>query len=71
MSVSIYAGAMQYMAVDLLAGGASLISCALMTLLINAGTCSMACRCWINAKGMGWKKPALIFQLTDETYSGL
>jgi 4-azaleucine resistance transporter AzlC len=69
MSVSIYAGAMQYMAVDLLAGGASLISCALMTLLINARHLFYGLSLLDKYKGMGWKKPALIFQLTDETYS--
>ena len=32
MSVFIYAGSMQYVAIDLITGGASLISAALMTL---------------------------------------
>ena len=32
----IYAGSMQYVTIDLLAGGASLISAALMTLMVNA-----------------------------------
>ena len=32
----IYAGSMQYVAIDLLAGGASLISAAIMTLMVNA-----------------------------------
>ena len=33
MSVFIYAGSMQYVAIDLITGGASLISAALMTLM--------------------------------------
>ena len=36
MSLTIYAGSMQYAALDLISGGASLITCALMTLMINA-----------------------------------
>ncbi len=36
MSVFIYAGAMQYLAVDLLTGGASLITAAITTLMVNA-----------------------------------
>ena len=36
MSGLIYAGSMQYVAIDLLAGGASLISAAIMTLMVNA-----------------------------------
>ena len=36
MSTLIYAGSMQYLAVDLLAGGASLVAAALMTLTVNA-----------------------------------
>ena len=35
MSLTVYAGSMQYVAIDLLAGGATLISAALMTLLVN------------------------------------
>ena len=36
LSVFVYAGSMQYLAVDLLAGGASLISAAITTLAVNA-----------------------------------
>ena len=36
MSATIYAGSMQYAALDLISGGASLITCVLMTLMINA-----------------------------------
>ena len=35
MSVIVYAGSMQYVAIDLLAGGASLITTALMTVMVN------------------------------------
>ena len=42
----IYAGSMQYVTIDLLAGGASLISAALMTLMVNARHLFTAFRCW-------------------------
>ena len=35
MSIFIYAGSMQYVAIDLLTGGASLITTALMTVAVN------------------------------------
>lgn len=68
MSIFIYAGSMQYLAIDLLSGGASLITAALTTLMVNARHLfygiSMVDR-YKNAK----KKPYIIFALTDETYS--
>ena len=36
MSTTIYAGSMQYVAVDLLSSGAALLSAGLMTLMVNA-----------------------------------
>ena len=69
MSVFIYAGSMQYVAIDLITGGASLISAALMTLMVNArhlfyGICMVE-----RYKDTKPYKPYLIFALTDETYS--
>ena len=69
MSVFIYAGSMQYVAVDLLAGGASLISAALMTLMVNARYLFYGISMIDRYKDMGAKKPYLVFALTDETYS--
>lgn len=69
MSLLIYAGSMQYVAVDLLAGGASLISAALMTLMVNARHLFYGISMIDRYKGTGRKKPYLIFSLTDETYS--
>ena len=69
MSVFIYAGSMQYVAVDLLAGGASLISAALMTLMVNARHLFYGISMIDRYKDMGSKKPYLVFALTDETYS--
>ena len=69
MSVFIYAGSMQYLAIDLLAGGASLLSAALTTLLVNARHLFYGISMVDRYKGAGKKKPYLIFALTDETYS--
>lgn len=69
MSVFIFAGSMQYVAVDLLAGGASLISAALMTLMVNARHLFYGISMIDRYKDMGAKKPYLVFALTDETYS--
>ena len=70
MSLTIYAGSMQYVAVDLLSSGAALLSAALMTLLINARHLfyglSMLGK-YQDVKGA--KKFYLIHALTDETYS--
>ena len=65
----IYAGSMQYVAIDLLAGGASLISAALMTLMVNARHLFYGISMLERYKDTGVAKPYLIFALTDETYS--
>ncbi|NLB39318.1 MAG: branched-chain amino acid transporter AzlC [Clostridiales bacterium] len=69
MSVIIYAGSMQYVAIDLMASGASLISTAIMTLLINFRHLFYGLSMLTRYGGLGRKKPYLIFALTDETYS--
>ena len=69
MSVCIYAGSMQYLAVDLLAGGAGLISAALTTLMVNARHLFYGISMIGKYQDTGWRKPYLIFGLTDETYS--
>jgi len=69
MSLFIYAGSMQYVAIDLLAGGASLISTALMTLLVNIRHLFYGITMLEEYKNTGTKKPYLIFSLTDETFS--
>ena len=65
----IYAGSMQYAAVNLITGGASLITTALTTLLVNARHLFYGISMIDKYKGAGAKKPYLIFALTDETYS--
>lgn len=69
MSVFIYAGSMQYVAIDLLSGGASLLSAGLMTLMVNARHLFYGISMLDRYKETGAKKPYLIFALTDETYS--
>lgn len=69
MSLFIYAGSMQYMTVSLLTGGASLLTAALTTLVVNARHLFYGISMVDAYKGAGRRKPYLIFALTDETYS--
>ena len=69
MGAFIYAGSMQYAAVNLITGGASLITTALTTLFVNARHLFYGISMLEKYKGTGNKKPYLIFALTDETYS--
>lgn len=69
MSLTVYAGSMQYVAVDLLASGASLISTALMTLMVNGRHLFYGLSMLDKYQKTGRWKPYLIFSLTDETYS--
>ena len=67
MSVFIYAGSMQYVAVNLITGGASVIATALMTLMVNARHLFYGISMLDKYKNTGKYKPYLIFALTDET----
>ena len=69
MSFLIYAGSMQYVAVGLLTGGASIITTALTTLMVNARHIFYGISMLDKYKGRGKCTPYLIFALTDETYS--
>jgi len=69
MSVFIFAGSMQYAAVGLLAGGASMLTVALTTLMVNARHLFYGISVIDKYKNSGKKKPYLIFGLTDETYA--
>jgi len=69
MGLTIYAGSMQYVAVSLLTSGASLISVALTTLMVNARHLFYGISMIDKYEGAGKKKPYMIFALTDETYS--
>ena len=69
MSLSIYAGSMQYVAIGLFTGGASLITVAITTLMVNARHLFYGISMLDKYRGVGKIKPYLIFSLTDETYS--
>lgn len=69
MSLTIYGGAMQYVGVDLLSSGASLIATALMTVMINARYFFYSLSSLKRYAKVGKAKPYLIFSLTDETFS--
>ena len=69
MSLLIYAGSMQYAAFGLLTGGASLVTVALTTLMVNARHLFYGISMLERYQSTGKRKPYLIFALTDETYS--
>ncbi len=69
MSLFIYAGSMQYVAVELLTGGVGLITAGLTTLLVNARHLFYGISMIEKYKGIGKVKLYLIFALTDETFS--
>ena len=69
MSVFIYAGSMQYVGVGLIAGGASILTTILTTLMVNARHLFYSISMIGTYKDAGKYKPYMIFGLTDETYS--
>lgn len=69
MSFFIYAGAMQYVAIGLITSGASLITVALTTLMVNARHLFYGISMLEKYRDTGKRKPYLMFSLTDETYS--
>lgn len=69
MSVFVYAGSMQFVAAELLSSGASLLTAALTTALVNARHLFYGISMLDRYALAGREKPYLIFALTDETYS--
>lgn len=69
MSLFMYAGSGQYLAVELLSTGASLFYTAVATLLVNGRHMFYGISLIDTYKNSGKKKPYMIFALTDETYS--
>ena len=69
MSLLIYAGSMQYVGVSLLAGGASVITTAMTTFMVNARHLFYSISMVDRYKDAEKYKPYMIFGLTDETYS--
>ena len=69
MSLFIYAGPMQYVGISLITAPASLLTCAVTTLMINARHLFYSISMVKKFQGAGSFKPYLIFALTDETYA--
>lgn len=69
MSLAVYAGSMQYVGVSLIAGGASVLTVALTTLMVNARHLFYSISMYDLYKNTGKCRNVLIFTLTDETYS--
>ena len=69
MSLLLYSGSMQYVAVGLLADNADLITVAITTFLVNARHLFYGISLLDKFKGIGKRKAYIIFALTDETYS--
>ena len=69
MSIFIYAGTGQYIGVGLLTSGASLLTVAITTFMVNARHIFYGISLLDTYKGTGVRKPYMIFALTDETYS--
>lgn len=69
MSLFIYAGSMQYVAVDLLSAGAGIAAAALTTIMVNSRHIFYGISMADRYKDAGKFKPYIIFGLTDETYS--
>ena len=69
MSIFIYAGSMQYVAIGLMTGGATLVTTALTTLTVNIRHLFYGISMLEKYQNAGKAKPYLIFALTDETYS--
>ncbi len=69
MSVFIYAGSMQYVAIPLMTEGSPYLVIALTTLMVNARHLFYGISMVDKYRHTGKYKPYLIFALTDETYS--
>lgn len=69
MSVFIYAGSMQFVALELMCSGAGLLTAILTTVMVNLRHVFYGLSMIDKYKNMGKARPYLIFALCDETYS--
>ncbi|MBR7046137.1 MAG: AzlC family ABC transporter permease [Lachnospiraceae bacterium] len=69
MSCLVYAGSLQFVLIPLMTGGASLLSAAMISFLVNARHLLYGISMLLRYRDMGRAKPYLIFSLTDETYA--
>lgn len=69
MSTIVFAGSMQFVAVNLLTSSFNIINVIFMTLMINARHLFYGLSMLDKFKNIGKKKPYMIFSLTDESFS--
>lgn len=69
MSLTIFAGSMEFVAVNLLLGAWNPVQVLAMTLMINARHLFYGISMLDRYKGTGWKKFYLIFGMCDESFS--
>ena len=69
MSAFIFAGSMEFVAVELLLSAYAPLHAFLLTLMVNARHLFYGISMLEKYKGMGWKKPYLIYGMCDETFS--
>lgn len=69
MSLTIYAGSVEFVVVNMLLGAFSPVQAFVMALMLNARHLFYGISMLDKYKGMGWKKFYLIFGLCDETFS--
>lgn len=69
MSMTIFAGSMEFVAVNLLQGAFDPIQTLLLTLMINARHLFYGISMLDKFRGTGWKKFYLIFGMCDESFS--
>ena len=69
MSAMIFAGSMEFVAVDMLQGPFVPLSMLGLTLMVNARHIFYGLSMLERYRGLGWKKLYLIFGLCDETFS--
>ena len=69
MSVTIFAGSMEFVTVSLLLGGFHPLQAFLMTLMINARHLFYGISMLDKYRGLGWKTFYLIFGMCDESFS--
>lgn len=69
MALFIYAGSMQFVAIDIFSKAFNPLNALILTLTVNARHLFYGLSMLTKFKDMDQKKPYLIFALTDETYS--
>lgn len=69
MSLTIFAGSMEFVAVNLLLGAFNPLQALVMTLMINARHLFYGISMLDKYRGTGWKKFYLIFGMCDESFS--